>query len=63
MKNPLILAGIKPSIFRFVAQHLNYCATAVPKSEIFHLELVEGNFVTDALFMFIFMVSYIADLY
>ena len=23
-------AGIEPAIFRFVAQHLNYCATAVP---------------------------------
>jgi len=22
-------AGIKPATFRFVAQHLNYCATAV----------------------------------
>jgi len=24
-------AGIKPATFRFVAQHLNHCATAVPK--------------------------------
>ena len=23
-------AGIKPATFRFVAQHLNHCATAVP---------------------------------
>ena len=30
MKNPLTLAGIKPATFRFVAQHLNHCATAVP---------------------------------
>jgi len=29
MKNPLILAGIEPATFRFVAQHLNHCATAV----------------------------------
>jgi len=29
MKNPLTLAGIKPATFRFVAQHLNHCATAV----------------------------------
>jgi len=31
MKNPLTLAGIEPETFRFVAQHLNHCATAVPK--------------------------------
>ena len=29
-KNPLIPAGIEPATFRFVAQHLNHCATAVP---------------------------------
>jgi len=25
-------AGIEPATFRFVAQHLNHCATAVPLS-------------------------------
>ena len=30
MKNPLTLAGIEPASFRFVAQHLNHSATAVP---------------------------------
>jgi hypothetical protein len=30
MKNPLTPAGIKPEILRFVAQHFNHCATAVP---------------------------------
>jgi len=30
VKNPLTPAGIKPATFRFVAQHLNHCATAVP---------------------------------
>ena len=30
MKNPLTPAGIEPATFRFVAQHLNHWATAVP---------------------------------
>jgi len=30
MKNPLTPAGIEPATLRFVAQHLNHCATAVP---------------------------------
>jgi len=30
MKSPLTPAGIEPATFRFVAQHLNHCATAVP---------------------------------
>jgi len=28
MKDPLAPAGIEPANFRFVAQHLNHCATA-----------------------------------
>ena len=28
----MTLAGIEPATFRFVAQHLNHCATAVPHS-------------------------------
>ena len=35
-----MLAGIEPATFRFVAQHLNCCATAVPLEE--HL-LVENK--------------------
>jgi len=43
MKNPLTAAGIEPATFRFVAQHLNHCATATirklppppPRPEIF----------------------------
>ena len=31
MKNPLTSAGIEPATFRFVAQNLNHCATAVPQ--------------------------------
>jgi len=30
MKSPLKTAGIEPATFRFVAQHLNHCATSVP---------------------------------
>ena len=30
----MTLAGIEPATFRFVAQHLNYCATAVPYGTI-----------------------------
>jgi len=32
IKNPLTPAGIEPATFRFVAQHLNHCVTAVPTS-------------------------------
>jgi len=32
MKNPLTPAGIEPAAFRFVAQHLNHCATVVPSN-------------------------------
>jgi len=30
MKNPLKPIGIEPATFRFVAQRIKYCATAVP---------------------------------
>ena len=33
MSNPVTPAGIEPATFRFVAQHLNLCATAVPKEK------------------------------
>jgi len=36
MKNPLTPARIKPATFQFVAQHLNHCATAVPRPK--HVE-------------------------
>jgi len=34
MKNPMTPAGIEPATFRFVAQHLNHCATAVKKNTL-----------------------------
>ena len=34
MKNPLTPAGIEPATFRFVAQHLNHCATVVPRRTV-----------------------------
>jgi len=34
MKDPLTPAGIEPATFRFVAQHLNHCATAVPYDDV-----------------------------
>ena len=30
MKNPLTPAGIEPATYRYVAEHLKHCATAVP---------------------------------
>ena len=33
MKNQLTPAGIEPATFRFVAQHLNHCVTAVPHDD------------------------------
>ena len=38
MKNPLTPAGIEPVTFRFVAQHLNHWATAVPAAHIINLK-------------------------
>ena len=32
MKFPITPAGIEPATFRFVAQHLNHCVTAVPQT-------------------------------
>ena len=33
-KIPMTPAGIEPTIFRFVAQHRNHCATAVPQNYV-----------------------------
>ena len=43
-KIPMIPSGIEPATLRFVAQHLNHCATAVPNSKyivlLFNLHLL-----------------------
>jgi len=39
MKDPLTQAGIEPVTFRFVAQHLNHCATAVPDRELYEAHI------------------------
>jgi len=36
----LTLAGIEPAFFRFVAQHLNHCATAVPPVKSYNIKIV-----------------------
>ena len=59
MKNPLTPAGIEPATFRFVVQHLNHCATAVPSVENawsntstpFHVSM-ESSLITDSDFYF-----------
>jgi hypothetical protein len=43
MKNPLTVAGIEPATFRFVAQHLNYCATAVSSVQTYMLIFLKSH--------------------
>jgi len=45
MKNPLTPSGIEPATFRFVAQHLNHRATAVPKTEVLGEDLSQYHAV------------------
>jgi len=46
MKNPLRAAGIEPATFRFVAQHLNHCATAIKINIIIYVytEIIISKF-------------------
>jgi len=41
MKNTLTQAGFEPATFRFVAQHLNHCVTAVPYLHTVHTAILE----------------------
>jgi hypothetical protein len=43
MKNPLTPAGIETATFRFVAQHLNHCATAIPRHFLVPIEFRAGR--------------------
>ena len=43
MKNSLTPAGIEPATFRFVAQHLNHCATAVPNRNEYQEYFLGGD--------------------
>jgi len=56
-KIPMTPAGIEPATFRFVAQHLNHCATAVPPPSL-RVSLQIGNFpsslLTNILYAFLF---------
>jgi len=40
MKNPLTPAGIESATFRFVAHHLNHCATAGPNTMVLYYNLM-----------------------
>jgi len=41
-------AGIEPATFQFVAQHLNYCATAVPSIYVVIITYDGGNVKSEA---------------
>jgi len=45
MKNPLTPTGIEPATFRFVAQHLNHCAIAVPGYPVRAISISKPNSV------------------
>jgi len=42
-KIPVTPSGIEPATFRFVTQHLNHCASAVPNIKMFLQELRWGG--------------------
>jgi len=50
MKNPLTPAGIEPATYGFVAQHLNHCATVVPKGDKDRLKMKEWGEISNLSF-------------
>jgi len=58
MKNPLTPAGIKPATFRFVAQHLNHCATAVPTTAVIYNQIT--GTITTLLVLYILLTLMVA---
>jgi len=42
-ENPVTPAGIEPATFRFVVQHLNHCAAAVPTSKEIILKMTDSS--------------------
>jgi len=60
MKNPLALAVIEPATFRFVAQYLNHCATAVPQVILYIVPIITDKRVntnTKCVYLFFFINS------
>jgi len=60
----MIPSGIEPATFRFVAQHLNHCATAVPTTTTSSkLILVIQLCVLRHYTMYVIQVNFLMDLY
>jgi hypothetical protein len=51
-------AGIEPATFRFVAQHLNHCATAVPYYCYYYAVFLRGGYKVNAEFICLKCVGY-----
>ena len=51
MKNPLTSARIEPATFRFVAQHLNHCATADPNYYEYNIKKVVTEKLVQSVFI------------
>jgi len=49
----MTLSGIEPATFRFVAQHLNHCATAVPLLPMWENQIVRMHCQKKYLYVFV----------